>query len=80
MKCHILCEKFNTECPIRDCKMWIDFENDLNCTYIAIKKNGPLKFKDIGQRLDMSPSRIKQIEIKAKEKIFRSHKLLNVIQ
>ena len=80
MKCYEACKESDTECPIQECKMWINYKNDLNCTYIAIEKNGPLKFKDIGQRLNMSPSRIKQIEIRAKEKIFRSHKTLNIIQ
>ena len=30
--CHRLCIKENVSCPNNDCKMWIDYEEDLNCT------------------------------------------------
>jgi len=53
--------------------MWIDYKEDLNCTIIAIEKNGSMNgsmtLKEVGKRLNLSCARIKQIEKAALEKI-----------
>ena len=43
------------------CRMWIDFEEDKNCTLVAVKKHGPMTLKEIAERHDISVVRAKQI-------------------
>ena len=51
---HICCEE-------KDCRMWIDFKEDKNCTLVAVKKHGPMTLKEIAARHDISVVRAKQI-------------------
>ena len=46
--CAELCYKKNKECKEKDCRMWLDYADDLNCTHIAIKKNGRMTLKEVG--------------------------------
>ncbi len=48
-------------CQNRECRMNIDYEEDLNCTIIAVKKHGPMTLEEIGKRHKVSTVRIKQI-------------------
>jgi DNA-directed RNA polymerase specialized sigma subunit len=48
-------------CAQVDCRLHIDFAEDLNCTMIAIKKHGPMTLEEIGKRHHVSTVRIKQI-------------------
>jgi len=41
--------------------MNMDYEEDLNCAIIAIKKHGPMTLEEIGKRHQVSTVRIKQI-------------------
>ena len=34
--CTEACTKLNVSCPNKDCRNWIDYEKDLNCTLITI--------------------------------------------
>jgi len=49
--------------------MWIDYEEDNNCTAIAAKKNGSMSLREIADRMGVSFVRIKQIEDKALVKL-----------
>tara|TARA_R100000008_G_C3534539_1_gene141213 strand:+ start:447 stop:614 length:168 start_codon:yes stop_codon:yes gene_type:complete len=49
--------------------MWIDYEEDFNCTNIAIKKNGNMTLRQIAERESLSFVRIQQIEKKALKKL-----------
>jgi len=64
-KCHIASE----ECKNKDCRLWIDYDPDLNCTLIAAKKNGPMTLREVAERIGVSFVRIKQIEEAALEKL-----------
>jgi hypothetical protein len=71
----------NTEiCNAEKCRYHIDYENDYNCTMIAIYKNGPLTLRDIAKREGLSFARIKQIEnealIKLKKRLPDGEELL----
>ena len=68
-KCKDLCKKNNFVCPIEDCRHWIAYEDDLNCTLVAIDKYGRMTLREVADRLGVSFARIKQIETKAKEKL-----------
>ena len=48
-------------CENRDCRLHIEFPGDLNCTMIAVKKNGPMTLEEIGNRHQISTVRVKQI-------------------
>tara|TARA_R110000824_G_scaffold191547_1_gene373289 strand:- start:1112 stop:1375 length:264 start_codon:yes stop_codon:yes gene_type:complete len=58
-------------CQKKDCRQWIDYEDDLNCTVEAIAKNGnkPMTLRETGARLGVSFVRIKQIEDIALKKL-----------
>ena len=69
MKCVTRVLKCNSSCSNINCRMWIDYEEDLNCTHIAIKKNGDMTLLEVGGRLNLSYARIKQIEKEALKKV-----------
>jgi len=80
MKCHELCKKHKVECPNKDCRLWIDYPEDFNCTLITVHDNNNLIFHEIGKRLKLTPSRIKQIETAALKKMkLKTTKLLNIL-
>jgi len=67
--CAEVCSYRNTACAEEECRMWIDYEEDLNCTEIAIEKNGRMTLKEVGKRLDVSYVRVTQIEKDALKKL-----------
>ena len=67
--CAELCIKKNNPCDEKKCRMWVDYNDDLNCTHIAIKKNGSMTLKEVGARLDISYVRVTQIEKEALKKL-----------
>ena len=56
-------------CTNTKCDYYIDYEKDLNCTFVCVKKNGALTLRDVSERLGVSYVRVKQIEEKAMKKI-----------
>jgi hypothetical protein len=69
IKCHSVCARQNKPCEDKSCRLWIDYEEDLNCTEIAVQKNDKMILREIGDRLKLTPSRIKQIQNEAIKKI-----------
>ena len=67
--CAEVCNKDNHCCENKECRLWINYEKDLNCTEIAIKKNGAMTLKQIGERLGISYVRVTQIEKETLNKI-----------
>ncbi len=63
-KCLETCKKLNVECPVKECRHWIDYGKDLNCVLESINVNGPMTLREVGDRLDLSYVRIKQLEEK----------------
>ena len=39
MKCYDMCKNSEITCPVKSCRHWISYGEDLNCTIIAIEKN-----------------------------------------
>ena len=68
-QCLELCKNKNVSCPNEDCRMWIDYEEDLNCIYETVNKNGSLTLREIAARMGVSFVRVKQIQDKALKKI-----------
>jgi hypothetical protein len=74
-KCSQVCIDNETDCDFKECEHWINFKEDLNCDLIAIKKNGPLTLRQVGERIGVSYVRVKQIEDVALKKIRKSSTL-----
>lgn len=67
--CTKKCLKTGEKCDASSCRMWIDFEEDQNCSLISIYKNGPLTLQEVAKRLDISFVRVSQIEKTAINKL-----------
>ena len=72
LECSRKCVELQINCPHNDCKHWIDFPKENNCSLISINHNGSMTLRQIAERLHLSFARIKQIETKALNKI-RKH-------
>ena len=62
IECAQKCRELDVSCPVTECRSWIDYEEDLNCTNIATDKNGTMKLRQIAERLGLTPARVQQIE------------------
>lgn len=71
--CSKVCKKNKVSCPIQDCKFWVDFEEDHNCCLISIDRHGPMKLRQIAERIGVSYVRIKHIQDAALVKLSKSH-------
>lgn len=69
--CSKICMKLKEGCPHQDCRMWIDYEEEYNCTLVSIYENGCMTLRQVGERLGISFARVKQIEEKALLKMKR---------
>ena len=67
--------KGNFACSKSSCDYWIDYEEDLNCTFVCAEKNGPLTLREAAERMGVSYVRIQQIEQRALKKM---EKFLNM--
>ena len=72
-ECAKRCEELNTSCPCGDCRLWIDHEEDFNCTLHAVKNNhtGELTLREVADRMGISFVRVKQIQDQAARKVVR---------
>jgi hypothetical protein len=77
MKCHEICQNTDNACTYKDCRQWIDYEEDLNCTLVAVDKHGNMTLREIGKRLSLSFVRIKQIQDRALFKLQTKMRNLN---
>lgn len=67
--CVQLCKDKKVSCPNTDCNMWINFEEDLNCTNISVAKHGNMTLRQVAEREHLSFVRIQQIEKKVLKKL-----------
>ena len=78
MKCYDICKVTNRKCSKEECRMWMDFKEDLNCSIIASNKNPDgMSVREIGERLKLTCTRVKQIQDKALEKLSESVRISN---
>tara|TARA_R100000697_G_C5367870_1_gene176464 strand:+ start:290 stop:562 length:273 start_codon:yes stop_codon:yes gene_type:complete len=64
-KCSAECVLKNSCCEKKDCRHWIDYKKEHNCSKISIYLHGRMTLKQVSERLGVSIPRIKQIETKA---------------
>ena len=79
MKCYNKCRLLKKPCEVKDCRLWLDYPEDLNCTEIAVRKEGDMVLRQVAVRLHLTPSRIKQIENKAIAKVSKTFKKLKIL-
>ena len=69
IECAKKSSELNVSCPVKDCRLWIDYEEDLNCVNIAIDKNGAMKLRQVAERCGVTTARAQQIEKAALPKL-----------
>jgi hypothetical protein len=69
LQCSRDCLKKKRTCPKVDCKHFIEYKEEYNCSLISIHKNGRMTLREVGDRLRISFARVKQIESAALKKI-----------
>ena len=70
-KCLQTCKELETTCPVRECRYWVDYPQDTNCTLDAVHKHGSMTLREVAERLGISYVRVKQIQDNALKKISR---------
>ena len=75
-KCKIGVVLSNKPCDERKCRQWLDYEEDLNCTLVAVDKHGAMTLRETGDRLGISFVRVKQIQDVALGKLGSKNKKL----
>jgi DNA-directed RNA polymerase specialized sigma subunit len=71
-QCSMECMRAKKRCKKTDCRHYIEYEDEYNCTLVSIYENGPMTLRQVGERIGVSFARIKQIEVKALKKIKNS--------
>ena len=69
--CSRKCRELSQSCPVESCRMWIDYEEEYNCSLVSIYENGPMTLRQVGERLGISFARVKQLETRALLKMRR---------
>ena len=69
IECAKKCSELNVSCPVKDCRLWIDYEEDLTCVNIAIDKNGAMKLRQVAERCGVTTARAQLIEKAALPKL-----------
>ena len=68
-ECLQACRELKVSCPVEDCRLWINYEQDLKCTLESISKNDEMTLREVGDRLGLSYVRVKQIQDNVLNKI-----------
>ena len=74
-KCVEECVYKNKSCHNSDCRAWIDYKKDFNCSNISVEKHGDMTLAQIADRLKLSIVRVKQIQDKALQKLQKNRHL-----
>ena len=63
--------EYNVSCPCKECRLWIDYKKDSNCTLVAVKKQKTMTLREVADRLGVSFVRVKQIQDVAHKKMLK---------
>jgi len=77
--CTEACTQLDTSCPNKECRNWINYEEDLNCAKICAERNGSLTLRDVSIRLGCSFVRVKQIEEDALDKLKKQKQTIDYL-
>ena len=67
--CARKCLENQKGCKERKCRLWINYDEDLNCTAIAVGQNPEMTLNEVSKRLNISIVRVKQIQDEALQKL-----------
>lgn len=68
-KCAKECMRENKACDKTECRLWIEKEDEGNCTLISIERNGDMTLQEVAERMKISYVRVKQIQDSALVKL-----------
>ena len=74
-ECAKKCLRKNKACKKEECRMWLDYKQDLNCTLIAVNNSKEMTLQEVSNRLNISVGRVKQIQDKALQKLRKKRHL-----
>ena len=72
--CARKCLNQDKPCKESDCRLWVDYPQDVNCTLVSIEENGEMTLSEVAKRIGVSLVSISQIEKKALRKISKKIK------
>jgi len=73
--CARSCVKSGEDCEEKGCRMWVDYEDDQNCSLVSIYHNGSMTLDEVSKRLKISLVRVSQIEKQAIMKLSKRIKI-----
>jgi len=85
-ECAEICENKNVSCPNKECRMWIDHEQEKNCCLISIKEKQiksagkSLTLHETGERLGINYLKVRQIEMAALRKLSNKIKVQDLFE
>lgn len=74
-ECSKQCLGTGHSCSKEECRMWIDYPDDQNCTLVSIYQNGAMTLEEVAKRMKVSFVRISQIEKQAIKKLSKRIKI-----
>lgn len=74
-ECSRSCLSSGGSCNKEECRLWIEYEEDLNCSLISIYKNGSMTLEEVAKRINVSFVRVSQIEKNALKKLSKRIKI-----
>ena len=69
LSCSRECMKKKKACNKEECRHWISYPSEYNCTLVAVYENGRMTLRQVAARIGLSFARIKQIETAALKKL-----------
>lgn len=79
MTCLDTCKSLEVSCPNKDCRKWIDYEDEFNCLLHSIHLHDKLTLRECAERLGISYVRVKQIEDSLLEDESLKEKMRNLV-
>ena len=46
LKCSHHCLEEKNECPVKECRLWIDYPDEYNCTLISVYEQGSMTLRE----------------------------------
>ena len=76
--CMLKCINEEKPCEQKECRQWLEYDEDLNCTLVTVEKHGALTLREIADRMKISFVRVKQIQDQAVRKLVKTIKNRNI--
>lgn len=74
-ECAQSCLETGHKCNKEECRMWINYKEDQNCSLVAIYQNGSMTLEEVAKRMGVSFVRVSQIEKQALKKLSKRIKI-----